>query len=163
MSTSDIIIDCLKNDPFDPDKRKKCIDDFIQDGCNSVNKYYDIFKSKLTQDQYNSIKQQIIDYSKNFNENNDALTTIYITKTNCTINALNRIFDLSGDQALKPINMQTVLNKVSTIRENYKNFDPIPKDNKKSIMNIVLIIGLILVLIFIFLEIKKIINKENGF
>jgi hypothetical protein len=160
MSTPDIIMDCLKNDPYDPDKRKKCIDDFIQDGCNAVNKYYDIFKSKLTPDQYNSIKQQLIDYSKNFNENNDALTTVYITKTNCTINALNRIFELTGDQALNPINMQTVLTKVGSIKENYKNNlkvdDPKnPPDNKKTIMNIVLILGLVAVLIFMFLEIKK--------
>jgi hypothetical protein len=158
MST-DIMIDCLQSDPFDPDKKKKCLDDFINDGCNMVNKYYDKFKTQIPQDQFDSMKQKIIDYSKNFNENNDALTTIYISKTNCTINAINRIFELTGDQALKPLNMQNISNKLSAIRENYKAdpspSDKNPPDSKKTIMNIILVIGILLVIGLLFLKFYK--------
>lgn len=162
---NDIITDCLKNDPLDPLKRKKCLDDFINDGCKTINTYYDIFKSKMTQDQYNSIRQQLIEYSNNFNENNDSLTTIYISKTNCTINALNRIFNLTGDQALKPIDVPNVYNKLNLVRENFTNTDTSYKKN--TFMNIILflliILSIIVIILFFFRINKKVLINNNVF
>jgi hypothetical protein len=108
MSINDILNDCLKGDQTNIDVQQKCLDDMSTDGCNTVKQYYAALKSNMSQNQLNVMKNYYANYAPSFNKNKDKLNALYIQKINCTVDALNDTFGLTGDQALQKIDIPTV-------------------------------------------------------
>ena len=108
MSINDILNDCLKGDQTNIDVQQKCLNDMSADGCNSVKTYYSLLKAKMTPEQINKMQTYYTQYAPSFNKNKDMLNSLYIQKINCTVDALNDTFQLTGDQALQKIDIPTV-------------------------------------------------------
>jgi hypothetical protein len=108
MSINDILNDCLKGDQTNIDVQQKCLNDMSTDGCNTVKQYYTALKSNMTPKQLSVMKNYYANYAPSFNKNKDTLNALYIQKINCTVDALNDTFGLTGDQALQKIDIPTV-------------------------------------------------------
>lgn len=108
MSINDILNDCLKGDQTNIDVQQKCLNDMSTDGCKTVQQYYSALKSNMSQNQLNAMKNYYASFAPSFNKNKDMLNALYIQKINCTVDALNNTFGLTGDQALQKIDIPTV-------------------------------------------------------
>ncbi len=108
MSINDILNDCLKGDQTNIDVQQKCLNDMSTDGCKTVQQYYAALKTNMKPDQLNIMKNYYASYAPSFNKNKDILNALYIQKINCTVDALNDTFGLTGDQALQKIDIPKV-------------------------------------------------------